>query len=154
MSELREKGVGRKPPDAKANTNPTATTRQALRVQTSIMRTMRDVSMEWGSSDRPIALYRNSGGIAPFNRRRDPAADDRARTNWGLFRRGRSLRLGVLGSGRIGLRLDRMNLVQHLVDVAGKDELRRPLLLEGDFRRHRSPREHATHGRPQGAQRI
>src|ERR1019366_1617715 len=123
MSELREKGVGRKPPDAKANTNPTATTRQALRVQTSMMRTMRDVSMEWGSSNRPIALYGNSGSIAPFNRRRDPEAGDRARTDRGLSRYGRYLRLGGLSSGRIGpgLGLGRMNLVQPLVDVAGKD---------------------------------
>jgi hypothetical protein len=42
-----------------------------------MMQTMRDVSMEWGASDQPIALYGNSGGIAPFNRRLDPKAEDR-----------------------------------------------------------------------------
>ena len=41
-----------------------------------------------------------------------------------------------------------MNVVQHLLDVAREDELRRPLPLERNFRRHRPFGAHAARARP------
>ena len=76
MSELMAKWRAVYAPDATVSNNPTATTRQALRMQKSMMRTMTEVSMERESSSRPTAVYGNVapariGAAAPY-----PAAAD------------------------------------------------------------------------------
>src|SRR5471030_3201497 len=103
-------------------------------------RTMEFVSME---SNYPIARHNegNGGRNVPFQMQ--AGLTKVKETDDCLSGRSWHFRLRRFSGYRNGpdLWFRRMNFVQHLADVGGKDELSRPLLFQRYFRRHGSRRE-------------